>query len=760
MFSNGRVSALVAVVGLPLCFGMAGGMVGGMAGSAGAQVFTALDAIPDAPLMAWTVPGPRPVVGAGGGAVVFADHAALVAALAGAPIERVGVPLSEYGVRFSLPGPDGLVECFVAESPVMEPALAAWLDGQGMPIKTYIAQSVDGKASGRFEVAPRGLTAMLRTVDGLERGGGAWMVDPAWSADSSVLLAYWTKDLPSGGNWSCGTDPEIHTSAHAGHGGGGGGGGFGERAVQNRRVARVAMACTGEYGVHHSLIQGRAPNAADPMAAIVTVIARVNVVYEADIGVHFDLVANNNLVVFFNPDTDPYPTTCDGLGGGDCSGPILGANQQVLFDTFWANGGGGYDIGHAVTRIAGGVAYLYDVCGTGGGVSGIPRGGDADPYSALVVIHEFGHQFGANHTFSGTRGRCGNNARLASAWEAGSGSSPMAYAGGCPVGDAPPSDNIVQFADPFFHHGSVEEMKAFLPNASCLSTTATANRVPEIVSVTPNQAIPPGTPFTLSAIATDADADTLTYSWEQFDNGERRPLEGDGSADNGNGSLFRIFPPVTSPARTFPKMADVLSGVPTAGEKLPTVTNATRRFRLVVRDNSTVGVGASAISPLVSLTIAGSGPFAVTTPSQGQSVSGPGTITWSVGGTNVAPISRSQVTVRLSTDSGVTFPTTLGTFANTGTANVTFPNQSSAAGAARVRIDPVGGAFFAMSRPFTLVNACPPDFNGDGFLDFFDYDAFVTSFETGTGPSADFNGDGFVDFFDYDAYVAAFEAGC
>jgi len=55
---------------------------------------------------------------------------------------------------------------------------------------------------------------------------------------------------------------------------------------------------------------------------------------------------------------------------------------------------------------------------------------------------------------------------------------------------------------------------------------------------------------------------------------------------------------------------------------------------------------------------------------------------------------------------------------------------------------------------------CPADFNCDGFLDFFDYDAFVDAFETGGGLEADFNGDGFVDFFDYDEYVTAFESGC
>ncbi|XVJ58782.1 MAG: hypothetical protein HEQ23_05020 [Tepidisphaera sp.] len=50
----------------------------------------------------------------------------------------------------------------------------------------------------------------------------------------------------------------------------------------------------------------------------------------------------------------------------------------------------------------------------------------------------------------------------------------------------------------------------------------------------------------------------------------------------------------------------------------------------------------------------------------------------------------------------------------------------------------------------------PADFNGDGFVDFFDYDAFVGAFESG-GEGADFNMDCFIDFFDYDAFVEAFQ---
>ncbi len=58
---------------------------------------------------------------------------------------------------------------------------------------------------------------------------------------------------------------------------------------------------------------------------------------------------------------------------------------------------------------------------------------------------------------------------------------------------------------------------------------------------------------------------------------------------------------------------------------------------------------------------------------------------------------------------------------------------------------------------------CPADFNGDGFVDFFDFDEFVICFEGNAcppGASPDFNGDGFADFFDYDEFVIDFEAGC
>jgi uncharacterized membrane protein len=74
-------------------------------------------------------------------------------------------------------------------------------------------------------------------------------------------------------------------------------------------------------------------------------------------------------------------------------------------------------------------------------------------------------------------------------------------------------------------------------------------------------------------------------------------------------------------------------------------------------------------------------------------------------------------------------------------------------------VNPCGRQDIWLVRLLPQTPSCPPDFNADGFLDFFDYDAFVGAFEVGI-PAADFNGDCFLDFFDYDGFVEAFETGC
>ncbi|NUQ51169.1 MAG: VCBS repeat-containing protein [Phycisphaerales bacterium] len=54
---------------------------------------------------------------------------------------------------------------------------------------------------------------------------------------------------------------------------------------------------------------------------------------------------------------------------------------------------------------------------------------------------------------------------------------------------------------------------------------------------------------------------------------------------------------------------------------------------------------------------------------------------------------------------------------------------------------------------------CPADFNGDGFVNGDDYDAFAEAFDAGDA-AADFNNDGFVNGNDYDEFAERFDLGC
>jgi hypothetical protein len=262
--------------------------------------------------------------------------------------------------------------------------------------------------------------------------------------------------------------------------------------------------------------------------------------------------------------------------------------------------------------------------------------------------------------------------------------------------------------DTYFHAVSIDQIVSYTTQGNggiCPVLTDTGNQ-PPAVTAGPDHTIPAGTPFTLTASASDPEADTLTYCWEEFDLGAPGPPH----TDNGNRPIFRSFAPVPSPARTFPQLSDILSGTATFGESLP-VTTRSMNFRVTVRDNHSGGGAVNTGAMLVNVS-ANSGPFAVTQPASGTTwqAGSSQTVTWDVANTSSAPVNCGNVRILLSIDGGSSFPFTLAaSTANTGTAMVSIPNAPTLT--ARVKVEAVDNIFFNISRPnFTITpnNTGPP----------------------------------------------------
>ena len=597
---------------------------------------------------------------------------------------EVGTPAT----LLELPHPDGGLERFrVIESPVMAPALAAKLP----EIRTYRGVGVDDPtASVRFEVSPRGFSAMVLSAI------GAWYVDPWTRGVVDVVGSYHRRDAlrGEGSPFEC-QAPEAH----------------GETVETARatsdlgptpfplasvgpalRTYRLALATTGEYSV---AVCGSKPATACVAAELVVAVNRVTGIYEREVAVRMTLVANNDLVIYLDSATDPYTN-------GSASS-LLTQNQGNLDSVI---GSASYDIGHVFSTGGGGLASLGVVCRSGLKARGetgssVPTG---DAFWVDYVAHEMGHQFGGNHTFNGNISNCDGNRASSAAYEPGSGSTIMAYAGICG------NQNLQPNSDPYFHGKSFDEIVTYTTSgsgASCPATSATSNSAPA-VEAGAAYTIPSRTPFALTGSASDPEGDPLTYGWEQFDLG---PAEsGVPLVDDGLRPIFRSFNPTVGPTRTFPKLSDVLSGTTTYGETLPT-TSRTMHFRLTARDNRGGGGGVDSDTTTVA-SVSTAGPFAITAPASAVTwgAGSTQTVTWNVAGTTAAPISCANVAITLSTDGGQTFPATLlASTPNDGSEAVTLPSTPTAGATARIRVASVGNVFFAISRPsFTISTPLPP----------------------------------------------------
>ncbi|RZM74401.1 hypothetical protein C3B51_19790 [Pseudoalteromonas rubra] len=455
--------------------------------------------------------------------------------------------------------------------------------------------------------------------------------------------------------------------------------------ISERIVYRLAVAATGEYTAYHGGTRALG------LAAIVTMVNRVNQVYARDLGVTFQLVANNDLIVFLDAQTDPFTNTDQDIDGDVISQAI----ESVMSDA-------DYDIGHLVVTTGGGVAGLGVVCTTqkASGLTGSPQP-EADAFYIDYVAHEIGHQLGAEHTFNGLVGACQGNRSGLSAYEPASGSTIMGYTGICGEQD------LQLNSDPFFHLHSIEQMVEVTRQGvgnTCGTRTNLNNQSP-VVDAGEDFTIPARTPFTLTGSATDSDSDTLSFSWQQFDLGTATNSASQDAIDSGTGPLFRVFNPTMGPSRTFPKLVDILTNSVAYGEAYPT-TNRTLNFRLAVRD----GQGHVASDTMQVTVVNSATGFRVTQPdSNSQWLSQTHTVTWDTANTQNAPVSCSRVSISLSTDGGVNFGTSLANGVdNDGEQDVVITSAIST-DSARVRVNCTDNVFFAISSGnFTINFDGPP----------------------------------------------------
>jgi Metallo-peptidase family M12B Reprolysin-like len=596
-----------------------------------------------------------------------------------APLEFSAESARVKPVVLEIPAPDGTMMRFrIEDSPIMSAEVAAQFPGW----KTFQGYGIDDPtATARFDFTPSGFHAYVLS------NSGTFAIDPYQENDRGNYIAYYKKDLTRDPSLHCSLDEEVTRTDETPT--------VDAPAFSNGaqlRTYRLAVASTFEYTTFFG-------GATQAFNQIVISVNRITGVYRKELAVSFTLVSTTNTLYTANPETP-----ADYANNG--SSADITANQTNVDSII---GAANYDMGHLFETGNGGIAQLGSVCGTAKarGLSGLPNP-TGDPFDVDYVAHEMGHQFNANHTFNAA-GNCGSSPTQTRT-EAGSGVTIMGYAGICNS-----TANLARNSIETFHVVNLTEAINFITTgAGSTCGVLSGTNAPPVIAALTNYSIPFNTPFALTASATDANGNALTYNWEQNDPGASASSY-PGSTDDDDISLaarplLRSYLPTTSPTRSFPSLTYILNngneapvtftgtsatgticaGTCITGEDLPSIAR-TMNFRVSVRD----GVGGNTDAGMTVASVNTTTPFKVTIGNTATTLVGGAarTITWDVSGTTAAPISTANVKISLSTDGGLTFPTVLAaSTANDGTESVTIPNTPSTQ--VRIKIEAVGNIFF------------------------------------------------------------------
>lgn len=557
---------------------------------------------------------------------------------------------------FEVPMPDGSMHKFrIFEVPCMDPELAA----QYPDFKTYAGESLETPgATVRLSLTARGFHAMILSPE------GDVFVNPADdlptdrtqfylsfykndSADQGAALDCRVVDNPVPDN------PISITASTAARG-----------ATLNTLI--LGFLPTAEWSILHG------GTVASALSALVEHTSRISAIYERDVCVRFILPAQQDRLIQLDPATDQLTnSSTDALFAQD-------GNFQRLVPTLQTN------VRQVIGTYGGGVASLRSVCTTSASVANSGLAVDY-PYTTMVACHELGHQFGANHTFSGEGERCGPN--FAVGIEPGGGSTIMSYGRQCYP------DSIVNESELMFHAYSIHEM--FPDTSRCGTTSATGNTAP-VMNLPAGLVLvaPTNTPLKLPVIVSDAQNDPVTLTWAQSSPGQQAGLA---TGDTGNNAIIRTFLPTSETERVIPAWPHLLNNTNSPGEILPTKAR-TLQMELIGRDNRPGVGGTSWLVAPINIVVTPD-PFAVLSPNDSTARSaGPLLVTWRAAGTQSPPFNLANVRISIMRNDDDRNPLVLAaSTANDGSQVVNIPDDFSST-AARILVQPVNAVFFDVSR--------------------------------------------------------------